>query len=140
MEQRSGRAPSVVDLGRWIEEVQREEDEISFRRRLLQGRLDILRAERAARELSGHVSVDRLADILTGSAQGREHFDELDLGDDLPDPLGPFPDVNALPQEELARMIRDLERGEAWTSNRRRLLHERIDFLLIEQARSKRRT
>ena len=37
------------DLKELIEELEREESDISYRRRLIQGRIDILRAERTAR-------------------------------------------------------------------------------------------
>ncbi|MBA2461202.1 MAG: hypothetical protein H0V45_05480 [Actinobacteria bacterium] len=57
------------DLKSLIEELEREENEVSYRRRLLQGRIDILRAERTARLKAGgvdhmDVDVDRLTDIL----------------------------------------------------------------------------
>jgi len=55
------------DLKSLIEELQQQEDEVSYRRRLLQGRIDILRAERTARlkgQGSVDVDVDRLTDIL----------------------------------------------------------------------------
>jgi hypothetical protein len=50
-----------------VERLEREEDEISYQRRLLHGRLDILRAERTARLKQGgaHVDVDKLTDILS---------------------------------------------------------------------------
>ena len=55
------------DLKSLIEELEAEENEVSYRRRLLQGRIDILRAERTAR-LKGKgvadVDVDKLTDIL----------------------------------------------------------------------------
>jgi len=55
------------DLKTMIEELTQEENEVSFRRRLLQGRIDILRAERTAR-LKGKgvsdVDVEALTDIL----------------------------------------------------------------------------
>jgi hypothetical protein len=51
-----------------IEELTQEENEVSYRRRLLQGRIDILRAERTAR-LKGKgvsdVDVEALTDILS---------------------------------------------------------------------------
>jgi hypothetical protein len=50
-----------------IEELTQEENEVSFRRRLLQGRIDILRAERTAR-LKGkdvNVDLDALTEILS---------------------------------------------------------------------------
>ena len=63
---------SDSDLKALIKELEAEEDEISYRRRLLHGKLDILRAELVARlqkkgegEL-GQVDIDRLTDILAG--------------------------------------------------------------------------
>ncbi|MEO5574584.1 MAG: hypothetical protein ABIR67_08985 [Gaiellaceae bacterium] len=56
------------DLKTLIDELTQEENEVSFRRRLLQGRIDILRAERTAR-LKGKgvsdVDVEKLTDILS---------------------------------------------------------------------------
>ena len=40
---------SDEELKALIDTLEREENEVSFRRRLLQGRIDILRAERTAR-------------------------------------------------------------------------------------------
>ena len=55
-----------------IEELEKEESEVSYRRRLLQGRIDILRAERTARMRksveagsSPITDVDTLTDILS---------------------------------------------------------------------------
>ena len=56
------------DLKALIEKLELEENEVSFRRRMLQGRIDILRAERIAR-LKGKgvtdVDVEKLTDILS---------------------------------------------------------------------------
>ena len=56
------------DLKTLIEKLELEENEVSFRRRMLQGRIDILRAERTAR-LKGQgvtdVDVEKLTDILS---------------------------------------------------------------------------
>lgn len=56
-----------------IEELEQQEREVSYQRRLLHGKIDILRAELVARlQKSGgrsvldQVDVDRLTDILTG--------------------------------------------------------------------------
>jgi hypothetical protein len=63
-----------ADLRSLIRELEAEENEISYRRRLLHGKLDILRAELVARlqkkgegEL-GQVDIDRLTEILAGKA------------------------------------------------------------------------
>jgi hypothetical protein len=65
---------SDSELKNLIHELEAEEDEISYRRRLLHGKLDILRAELVARlqkkgegEL-GQVDIDRLSEILAGKA------------------------------------------------------------------------
>ena len=58
-----------------IDELTREEQEVSYRRRILHGKIDILRAElvarlqkTAGRSVLDQVDVDRLTDILTGKA------------------------------------------------------------------------
>ena len=63
------------DLKKLIDDLTRQENEISYQRRLLHGKIDILRAELVARlQKSGgrsvleQVDVDRLTDILTGKA------------------------------------------------------------------------
>ena len=63
------------DLKQLIDKLTQDEQEISYRRRLLHGKIDILRAELVARlQKSGgrsvleQVDVDRLTDILTGKA------------------------------------------------------------------------
>jgi hypothetical protein len=67
------------DLKQLIDDLQKEEQEISYRRRLLHGKIDILRAELVSRlQVSGgrsvlaEVDVDKLTAILAGkAAQGR---------------------------------------------------------------------
>src|SRR5581483_10637681 len=65
---------SDAELKELIHELEAEENDISYRRRLLHGKLDILRAELVARlqkkgegELA-HVDLDRLTEILAGKA------------------------------------------------------------------------
>lgn len=68
---------SDSDLKELIEQLQREEQEVSYRRRLLHGKIDILRAELVARlqrqvgageSPLSEVDVDRLTEILAGKA------------------------------------------------------------------------
>ena len=66
---------SDAALKELIGELTREEQEVSYRRRILHGKIDILRAELVVRlQKSGgksvleHVDVDALTDILTGKA------------------------------------------------------------------------
>jgi RsiG-like len=65
---------SDAELKKFIHDLEAEENEISYRRRLLHGKLDILRAELVARlqkkgegEL-GQVDIERLTEILAGKA------------------------------------------------------------------------
>ena len=66
---------SDTELRQLIDELVREEHEVSYRRRLLHGRIDILRAELVARLQKGHregesglvdLDVEKLTAILTG--------------------------------------------------------------------------
>jgi hypothetical protein len=68
-------ALSDDDLKKLIDDLTKEEQEVSYRRRILHGRIDLLRAELQARlrETGGksvleEVDVDRLAAILAGKA------------------------------------------------------------------------
>jgi RsiG-like len=58
-----------------IDNLTREEQEVSYRRRILHGKIDILRAELVVRlqksegkSVLEHVDIDALTDILTGKA------------------------------------------------------------------------
>ena len=66
---------SDLDLKRLIQELQDEEREVSYRRRLLHGKIDILRAEYQARlkaagpeSILSQVDVETLTEILAGKA------------------------------------------------------------------------
>ena len=66
------------DLDRLIDEMERRESEVSYERRLLQGKIDILRAERVARKRGkaeselAHIDVDQLSEILSRKASKPE--------------------------------------------------------------------
>jgi hypothetical protein len=67
---------SDTELKDLIDELTREEQEVSYRRRILHGKIDILRAELVVRlqksegkSVLEHVDVDKLTDILTGKAR-----------------------------------------------------------------------
>jgi hypothetical protein len=66
---------SDADLKRLIDEYTREEQEVSYRRRILHGKIDILRAELVARlqktegrSVLEQVDVAALTEILAGKA------------------------------------------------------------------------
>jgi hypothetical protein len=72
-------AMSDEELKRLIDEYTQEEREVSFRRRILHGKIDILRAElvnrlRTSREsgdaLISGADVEKLTDILAGRVSG----------------------------------------------------------------------
>jgi hypothetical protein len=66
---------SDADLKRLIAELAQQENEVSYQRRLLHGKIDILRAELVARlqktegkSVLDEVDVDHLTEILTSKA------------------------------------------------------------------------
>jgi hypothetical protein len=66
---------SDEDLKKLIEDLTKEEQEVSYRRRILHGKIDILRAEAIARlkttggkSVLDHVDVASLTEILAGKA------------------------------------------------------------------------
>ncbi len=66
---------SDADLKQLIADLTREENEVSYQRRLLHGKIDILRAELVARlqktegrSVLDQVDVDHLTEILTSKA------------------------------------------------------------------------
>jgi anti-sigma-K factor RsiG len=68
---------SDADLKELIDDLQQEEQEVSYRRRILHGKIDILRAELVARlqrqvgageSPLSEVDVDRLTEILAGKS------------------------------------------------------------------------
>jgi hypothetical protein len=66
---------SDEDLKKLIDELTKEEQEVSYRRRVLHGTIDILRAELVSRlqqtegrSVLDSVDVDKLSEILTGKA------------------------------------------------------------------------
>jgi hypothetical protein len=66
---------SDEDLKRLIDEYTREEQDVSYRRRILHGKIDILRAELVARlqktrgkSVLDQVDVESLTEILAGKA------------------------------------------------------------------------
>jgi hypothetical protein len=69
---------SDENLKKLIDELTVEEQEVSYRRRLLHGKIDILRAELVARlqktegqSVLEHVDVNALTEILSGKATPR---------------------------------------------------------------------
>ena len=127
------------------------EDKVSYLRRLVQGRLDIVSADRRRRSEGGASTdlpslVDRLPDILSDKGHpagpgrlpsGLVPIDDDDLTADLdrvagPGVLGRLPELSDDEVADLARGLGELERE---VSARRKALFSRIDALQAELAR-----
>lgn len=70
-----------------LDELYREEERLSYRRRILHGKIDILRAELVARlkarreggeEIIGAKDLERLSEILASSLRGKPRVDVSD--------------------------------------------------------------
>jgi hypothetical protein len=137
---------SPSDLRSKLREARMEEDALSYVRRNLHGRLDLLRAE-LSRRRGGHGSarsVEALTAVLAdqGSSQriGRaglslraaavaaEEVDELLLSEDT---LARLPDLS---EEEIEQVVDRVGGAERRLSDQRRRLHAVIDHIEAEMA------
>jgi anti-sigma-K factor RsiG len=133
---------SDPELDRMLQGLEREEDSISQRRRILHGRIDILRAERVAR-LKTHVADGDLTlpspDALAAGALS--HAGQIFEGTgELPEEheIEPMPDLGTITDDDLRELIGRLEHEEDDVSLERRVLHGRIDILRAERTRRRR--
>lgn len=123
------------DLTELLRQREAGEDAISRRRRLLHGRIDILRGERTARlkaqvaaggvELPAPTSLDRPLYAGTGTIPEE-------------DDLSPLPDLSTLSDDDLRSMIRELEQEEDDISLTRRFYQGQVDILRAERAKRSR--
>ncbi|MEU1278710.1 ABC transporter substrate-binding protein [Streptomyces sp. NPDC005805] len=125
---------------------QRDEADLSYVRRLVQGRIDILRAEVARRADPESPVVDRLSEILADppSARGSSarhvtlstpHGEEYRrLADDVLDEIG-LSDLGARTDEELHAAMGRLHAYEQQVSRRRQQLQRTADDCSAEIAR-----
>jgi hypothetical protein len=114
------------DLQAMIRDLEQEEDAISFRRRILHGRIDILRAEYVSR-LRAHVNDGDLPEPEPGPLARSIYEGSGDVPAEHE--LEPLPDLATLSDADLRSTIHDLEREEDDISLRRRFLHGQIDIL-----------
>ena len=109
-----------------------EETACSLQRRMLHGRIDLLKPVLVQR-LHEAVLAGSLPEA-SGEPRSRLYAGEgLDAGGD--DDLGPMPDTDALTTDELRLMIRRLESMEDDVSLKRRFLQGKLDILSAERAR-----
>lgn len=123
------------------DEAAQEETDLSYLRRLLHARIDIVRAEQQRRRTGGDAVVDRLADILAPGAVGpaygsgrhsdlepsraeahRRHVEALISDVDLSD-------VESLTDEKLDRALRAYRAEEASVSQFRKRVQQVVDRL-----------
>lgn len=141
----------IEDIRAMRDETKTVEDTVSYRRRMIQGRLDIVAADLRRRAEGGSpldlgALVEQLPDILSDKVQGGGTGrlptglippEDDDLTADLdevagPDTLGHLADLSDEAVADLARTLGELERG---VSDARKGLFGRIDALNGELAR-----
>lgn len=122
---------SDEQLAAYLHEREEEESAISYRRRMLHGRIDLLRGELVAR-LRRQVE----GGGLTPTEQPLRERPLFEGTGDVPEEheLEPIPDLDTLPDDELRAEIRAAEREEDDLSLRRRVLHGQIEILRAERS------
>lgn len=136
---------SDAELKGLIGELATDEQDISYGRRILHGKIDLLRAELVNRLRARHdageeaitdADVAKLTDLITSAAEG-----DNTPGGQLADATRAaksaaqseaFPDLGALNDPELKELIRTLTDEEREISYQRRILHGKIDILRAE--------
>jgi hypothetical protein len=140
-------AISLEDLRERRKEAEQEETDLSYMRRLLQGRLDILRAELARRAGDGSDLLDALPQILADEPSGgphglgrhvaaepsradahRRYVEALVADVDLSNP-------DAHDDASLRKVLETLEAEEQKTSESRRAVQKVMDALTGEVTR-----
>lgn len=111
------------------------EDAISRRRRLLHGRIDILRAERTAR-LKAQVAAGSF-EAGTVTSLERPLYEGTGEVPDESD-LEPLPDLDTFGDDDLWAQIRALEQEEDDISLGRRVRHAQIDIVRAERVKRSR--
>ncbi|MEI7759241.1 MAG: hypothetical protein WCJ67_00560 [Thermoleophilia bacterium] len=123
------------ELSTLLEQLEEREDALSRRRRVLHGRIDILRAERTAR---------LKARVLAGNFEARTptSFDRPIYSGtgDVPaeEELQPLPDLATMDDDALWAEVRRLEKEEDDISLNRRVLHAQIDIIRAERTKRSR--
>ncbi|MEU8848608.1 aerial mycelium formation protein [Streptomyces sp. NPDC048564] len=140
-------ALSLPELRTLRRDAQRDEADLSYLRRLLQGRIDILRAEVARRSPAGAASVvDRLSEILTDApARHRSSARHVTLGTPQSEEYRllatemlaevELSDLEARTDAELNTAMGRLVRYEQQVSRRRQRLQRTADDCSAEIAR-----
>lgn len=123
---------SLTELREYRERLREEEEKISYWRRLIHARVDLIGAGDLGR---GEVDVVALGRVLgdTGTGRGRAALHRVRAADPLPD-LPDLERVWSTPDDglEAAAVLERLREAEATLTAYRRGLHERIDEATAE--------
>ncbi len=137
---------SDTELKGLIGELATSEQDISYNRRILHGKIDLLRAELVNRLRARHdegkeaitdADVAKLTDLITAAAEEGETAPNTQLAEASEVTKGAvqmdsFPDLGTLTDPELKELIRTLTDEEREISYQRRILHGKIDILRAE--------
>ena len=120
------------EISALLRQLGEREDTISRRRRVLHGRIDILRSERTAR-LKAHVAEGDLDLHAPASLERPLYTGTGDLPDEVD--LDPLPDLASFDDDALHAEVRKLEQEEDDISLARRVLHAQIDIVHAERSK-----
>jgi hypothetical protein len=129
-----------AELKALIGELVTDEQEVSYERRILHGKIDLLRAELVNRLRARHdagsgtitdADVASLTDIITAGESEVLPGGPLG-GGTSEDEDASFPDLTSLDDAGLKELIGKLTDDERQVSYRRRILHGKIDILRAE--------
>jgi len=126
---------SDAELSALLAQIEDTEDAISRRRRVLHGRIDILRAERTER-LRAQVAAGSFEAKPLTSFERPLYEGTGDLASETD--LEPLPDLAGLDDAALWAEIRKLEHEEDDISLNRRVMHGQIDIIRAERAKRSR--
>lgn len=126
---------SDAELSVLLQQLEDGEDSISRRRRVLHGRIDILRAERTAR-LRARVAAGSFEATPLASLERPLYAGTGELPPEVD--LEPLPDLASLDDDALWAEIRRLEQEEDDISLTRRVKHAQIDIVRAERAKRSR--
>jgi len=126
---------SDAELSSMLAQLEDREDAISRRRRVLHGRIDILRAERTER-LRAQVAAGSFETKPLTSLERPLYSGTGDVPDETE--LDPLPDLASLDDDALWAEIRRLETEEDDISLNRRVMHAQIDIVRAERTKRSR--
>lgn len=128
---------SMQELREYRAVLQHDEDRVSYWRRLVQGRLDIIREEKGAEQISTADLITALG--ATASGARRQQFLSIKAHDELP----ALPGLDEVWTSAIdpgdptatADLVTRLQHAERQLSDYRRSLHERLDAATAELVR-----